>query len=324
MEARSIVFFALLSKISVMHTAEVFYHTHEYIQLKEGVSIDALEEDQAQLNASSITECFLHNKQQSYYVQALRNGSHWICSFFDYVQNVSTKFIPKEGSEIFRLDFSSTINECLGWLRLGNKKDGVYWINIPNGKRTRVFCDMTTDGGGWTVFQKRFDGSVDFYQNWESYRNGFGSLEGEHWLGLENIHLLTSISPNTELRLYGKRFNGDENFANFENFVIGDEASKYRLTTGTATTGAHHERFKTESDGRMFTTKDNDNDRNPNENCAIKYPGAWWFNSCFALNFNGRYFTEYETFQYAKGIHWGGWVGLLETLKESAMMMRSI
>ena len=100
---------------------------------------------------------------------------------------------------------------------------------------------MTSDGGGWTIFQKRFDGSVDFYQDWDSYKNGFGSVEGEHWLGLENIHLLTSIAPNIELRLYAKRFNGEENFANFESFFVGDEASKYRLRAGTPTTGSLHD-----------------------------------------------------------------------------------
>ena len=68
-----------------------------------------------------------------------------------------------------------------------NAPSGKYWLNTST-VPIQVFCDMETDGGGWTVLLKRQDGSVDFYLNWTDYKNGFGNLEGEHWLGLDNLY----------------------------------------------------------------------------------------------------------------------------------------
>ena len=52
----------------------------------------------------------------------------------------------------------------------------------------KVYCDMESDGGGWTVYQRRQDGSEDFYRDWDDYVSGFGDLTGEFWLGLEKIY----------------------------------------------------------------------------------------------------------------------------------------
>ena len=68
---------------------------------------------------------------------------------------------------------------------------GVYTIDPDGSGASDVFCDQTTAGGGWTVFQKRLDGSVDFCRGWSDYKNGFGNLNGEFWLGLDKIHRLT-------------------------------------------------------------------------------------------------------------------------------------
>ena len=90
---------------------------------------------------------------------------------------------------------------------------------------------METDGGGWTVLLKRQDGSVDFYRNWNDYKSGFGNLEGEHWLGLENMYLLTNLSGVTsQLRVDLTDAEGNPGFAKYDQFSVGDEDSDYSLS----------------------------------------------------------------------------------------------
>ena len=94
-----------------------------------------------------------------------------------------------------------------------------------------MLCDMTTEGGGWTVFQRRLDGSVDFYLDWESYKNGFGDLNGEFWLGNDNLHRLTA-ADDVILRVDLEDFDGDTRYAEYTTFKVADEADNYRLLIG--------------------------------------------------------------------------------------------
>ena len=94
-----------------------------------------------------------------------------------------------------------------------------------------VLCDMTTDGGGWTVIQRRLDGSVDFYLGWESYKNGFGDVNGGLWLGNDNIHRLTA-AHDVILWIDMEDFEGNITYAEYTTFQVTDEADKYRITIG--------------------------------------------------------------------------------------------
>ena len=93
-----------------------------------------------------------------------------------------------------------------------------------------MFCDQTTAGGGWLVFQKRLDGSVDFYRGWTEYKSGFGSLTGEFWLGLDKIHRLTS-SGRYKLRVDLDDFTGNTYYAEYDLFIV----AKYKLSVGSYT-----------------------------------------------------------------------------------------
>lgn len=71
-----------------------------------------------------------------------------------------------------------------------SKVSGPYRLDVSRGFREpfEVYCEQQFENGGWLVFQNRFDGGVDFYRSWDEYRHGFGTLDGEFWLGLEKLH----------------------------------------------------------------------------------------------------------------------------------------
>ena len=132
---------------------------------------------------------------------------------------------------------------------------------------------MRTDGGGWTVFQRRQDGSVDFYRGWNDYKSGFGQLTAEFWLGNDNIHRLTAAKP-CSLRVELKDWNGVRVYAKYDKFNIGDEQTNYRLEVGSysGTAGDSLALHK----NMAFTTKDRDNDIWKGGDCSLWSGGAWW------------------------------------------------
>ncbi|VDI71289.1 Hypothetical predicted protein [Mytilus galloprovincialis] len=162
---------------------------------------------------------------------------------------------------------------------------GVYTI-YPANQKFDVYCDMDTAGFGWTVFQNRINGEVDFYRGWNDYKIGFGNLTSEFWLGNNFINVLTT-SGNYKLYIHLEDFGGNCGYAEYSEFSVGDATTMYRLNVAgySGNTGD----CLTYHNGMMFSTKDNDNDIYIKDNCAIGGKGAWWYRKCRASNLNGIY-----------------------------------
>lgn len=199
---------------------------------------------------------------------------------------------------------------------------GVYEIH-PFGAPSafHVYCDFDIDGGGWTVIQRRVDGSVDFERGWDDYKCGFGSLDSEFWLGNEKMSLMTA-QRKYELRIELTGKGSYPRHAKYSYFRIGDESTFYRLYLGTYSGNAgdsldYHR-------GMSFTTRDADHDNHGAGNCVTDqgHSGAWWFQACDQSNLNGVYGVD--TDQRPGGIEWDGHPGGSNGLKFTEMKIRAV
>ncbi|XP_056001771.1 ryncolin-1-like [Ostrea edulis] len=232
--------------------------------------------------------------------------------------------INETGWRNFYPDVRYVYNSCMEILQshpVVKEKDGVYSINV-NDEKKKVYCDMTTNGGGWTVIQKRQDGSTDFYKNWADYKRGFGDPSSNYWIGNDAIYYLTKT--NQELRVELLSFDDEKAYALYSTFKVGDESSKYRLTvSGYSGTAGDRDRDRdrdslAEHNGHKFTTRDQDNDLNSG-NCAVDRHGAWWYYSCTASNLNGRYAGS--ALSDDKYLTWNRWK-FITALKRTKMLIR--
>ncbi|XP_066896982.1 tenascin isoform X5 [Kogia breviceps] len=224
-------------------------------------------------------------------------------------------------SKIIRTTFTTTgvlypfPRDCSQAMLNGDTTSGVYTIYLNNNKtqKQEVFCDMTSDGGGWVVFLRRKNGREDFYRNWKAYAAGFGDLKEEFWLGLDTLNKITA-QGQYELRV-DLRDHGQSAYAVYDKFSVGDARTRYRLKvegySGTAGDSmAYH-------NGRSFSTFDKDTD-SAITNCALSYKGAFWYKNCHRVNLMGRYGDN----NHSQGVNWFHWKGHEYSIQFAEMKLR--
>ena len=177
---------------------------------------------------------------------------------------------------------------------------------------------MKTDGGGWTVLQRRQDGSEDFYRDWADYSTGFGNLNREHWLGLSLIRRITDQTSDNTLRIDLEDFDGARRYAKYSTFNVDDQEANYQLSV-SGYSGDAGDSLSAHS-GLPFSTRDRDND-NWGSNCAVRFIGAWWYGACHRSNLNGRYEAG-STTSYATGVIWYDFREYYYSLRVSEIKVR--
>ncbi|KAM9845710.1 angiopoietin-related protein 5-like isoform 2-T2 [Aulostomus maculatus] len=217
---------------------------------------------------------------------------------------------------------------------------GVYVIQPPGLKEPfKVYCEMQS-GGGWTVFQRRSGPAVSFTtERWETYKDGFGDLQHDHWLGLNKVFDLTKNNTKSwTVRVDLWDHEGDTAFAEYANFRLGNETEAFRLhvgeykgNAGDAIRGAYS---GIDQNGYGFSTWDRDNDGcSPcqfgdileNECASSEGGGGWWYSRCGSASLHGDWHPYGEHIGWASGLHWGTWKGPAPySLKTTRMMIMSV
>lgn len=203
----------------------------------------------------------------------------------------------------------------------GSQSHGVVTIQPQGSHSFKVLCDAAPDGGGWTVIQKRQDGSVDFDQLWDAYKTGFGNLSGEFWLGLEKTHQIVR-EGRFHLRIELQDWEGNEQAVEFL-FTLGGEETAYTLRLLGPILG-ELENAMGDFPQVPFSTRDRDHDLKGDANCAKHLSGGWWFSACGHVNLNGRYFLSIPRQRHDRkqGIFWKTWRGRYYPLRSTIMKIR--
>ena len=181
--------------------------------------------------------------------------------------------------------------------RVSKAKDGPHTIypSKPGLSSLQVSCDQETDGGGWIMYQRRVDGTVNFTKNWVAYKDMFGNHGDnttELWLGNENVYQLLQSYGSTqwEMRIEVDAFDGSGCWVVASNFRMNNEAHRYSMNWDSVSAS------KDELVGDLnyhklipFITLDNNEGSDDAKQCINEYKGGWWYVKCVMVFLNGEY-----------------------------------
>ncbi|MBN3314981.1 ANGL1 protein, partial [Atractosteus spatula] len=220
------------------------------------------------------------------------------------------------------LSSDGPFRDCYQVRQAGHSTSGIYLLKPDGSDRLmQVWCEHGLDNGGWTVIQRRKDGSVNFFRNWDNYKKGFGNIDNEYWLGLEHIYNLGK-QGDYRLLIEMEDWLGKKVYAEYSSFRLEPESEFYRLRLGTYQ-GNAGDSFSSHN-GKQFTTLDRDKDVFSG-NCAHFHKGGWWYNACGQTNLNGVWYSGgiYRS-KFQDGIFWADYGGGFYSLKAVRMMIRPI
>ena len=92
--------------------------------------------------------------------------------------------MASDSSAIAIKSFQTFKTDCQDAFENGERDSGgIFFLKPdPDWQIIKAVCQFDSTSG-WTVIQRRLDGSVDFFRYWNDYVSGFGFVSGEYWIG---------------------------------------------------------------------------------------------------------------------------------------------
>ena len=232
-----------------------------------------------------ISVCATWNACKSYSIQpGVNKKDSFECFFYEKIFD-EDDLIKTQDSRYF-VDPQT----CQDWYKIGGRVSGVYSINWMGREMKEVRCNMELEGGGWLVLLRRTNQFIqNFTREWNDYKEGFGDVRNEFWLGNDYLHEVTSCKKHLVL-VYGQKKNGDKAISVYGSFAVANEENLYRMTYNkTLLKGIESFEFYNQNQDKSlynvsFSSPDRDNDRVENTNCAAEKGGGFWYSTCGNLH----------------------------------------
>ncbi|XP_058829144.1 ficolin-1-like [Topomyia yanbarensis] len=237
-----------------------------------------------------------------------------ICSNHDSIKSALFELQPKKRTNANATTTERALGNCQ---EEPTKVSGLYQLEL-NGEGSElvtVFCEQQQYGGGWLVIMQQSKGLVDFNRSWADYKNGFGDIGGDFWMGLEQIHQIVS-KAKYELLIDMVDFDNDNWYARYSWFSIGGENEMYMLDHADNYSGSAGDSLSRHVEHK-FTTFDVDNDPY-NGNNAVHYGGGWWYHDDLDSHLTGKLSSQ----RNKKSLVWGSFGSEAHPLTSVKMMIR--
>ena len=202
--------------------------------------------------------------------------------------------------------YNIELRDCKDWYNVGARRTGVYQVNWMGRMKKNVRCNMELEGGGWTVFHRRYVPLTEnFDLGWNSYKQGFGDVFKEFWLGNDLLHEITTASRPHYILVFARRPDQQTTVSKYGSFYIEGESELYKIHfNNTLLKGIPS---LTERDiaapnqnmnQRPFSTKDRINIAIP---FCIEHEGALWHNQCANIFPNKKEYLRWSSFNGGDG-----------------------